>query len=41
MAYVSTAPSTYFADDLAKFIDLPVAYRGQKIKIIPFSINEN
>ncbi|MCL2809876.1 MAG: hypothetical protein FWD24_07420 [Treponema sp.] len=40
MAYVSTAPNTYFADDLAKFIDLPIAYRGQKIKIIPFSKNE-
>jgi len=41
MAFVSTAPKTYFADDLAKFIDLPVAYRGQNIKIIPFSKNEN
>ena len=41
MAFVSTAPKTYFADDLAKFIDLPVAYRGQNIKIILFSKNEN
>ena len=40
MAFVSTAPNTYFADDLAVFIDLPTAYRGKKIKIIPFSKNE-
>jgi len=40
MAFVSTVPNTYFADDLAKFIDLPTAYRGHKIKIIPFSKNE-
>ena len=40
MAFVSTAPNTYLADDLAEFIDLPTAYRGQKIKIIPFSKNE-
>jgi hypothetical protein len=40
MAFVSTAPNIYFADDLAEFIDLPIEYRGQKIKVIPFSKNE-
>ena len=40
MAFVSTASNTYFADDLAKFIDLPSVFRGQKIKIIPFSKDE-
>jgi len=41
MAFVSTAPNTYFADDLAEFIDLPTSYQGQKIKIVPFSKNED
>lgn len=39
MAFVTTAPSVYLADDLARVIDLPNAYRGQKIQIIPFPAN--
>lgn len=41
MAFVNTAPSVYFADDLARVIDLPTTFRGQKIQIVPFPTNTN
>jgi hypothetical protein len=43
MAFVSAAPNAYLADDLAKFIDLPSSFRGQKIQFVPFgaSISKN
>jgi hypothetical protein len=34
MAYTPTAPTEYFADDLARFIDVPESFRGTKIQII-------
>ena len=43
MAFVSAAPIAYLADDLARFIDLPNCYRGQRIRFIPFdaSVSKN
>ena len=41
MAFVATAPSVYLADDLARVIDLPNTFRGQKIQIVPFPSNIN
>jgi|GEM_PF-2147868 len=37
MAFVSVAPKTYLADDLAKFIDLPIFFRGQKLQFVPLN----
>jgi hypothetical protein len=34
MAYSPTAPTEYYADDLAKYIDVPEAFRGAKIQLI-------
>jgi hypothetical protein len=39
MAFVSTAPNVYLADDLARFVDLPSSFRGQKIQFVPISAN--
>ena len=36
MAFVAIAPKVYLADDLARVIDLPNTFRGQKIQIVPF-----
>jgi hypothetical protein len=35
MAYVSTAPTEYLADELAKVIDLPQSYKGLSIIFVP------
>jgi hypothetical protein len=34
MPYTSTAPTEYLADELAKVIDIPEAFRGAKIQLI-------
>jgi hypothetical protein len=39
MAFVSVAPRAYLADELARFIDLPSCYRGQKLQFVPCGAN--
>ena len=39
MAFVSVAPSAYLADELARFIDLPNYFRGQKLQFVPCEAN--
>ena len=34
MAYKATAPTEYMADELAKIIDIPEMFRGERIQII-------
>jgi len=39
MAFVSVAPQTYFADDLARYVDLPNSFRGQNLQFVPLQAN--
>jgi hypothetical protein len=34
MAYKRTAPTEYMADDLARVIDIPEAFRGAKLQLV-------